>query len=272
MSKQNFVPLKYRMGSLMAQKPLQPFWRAMNAASFWGMGYNNWHSAVNGEDRFITDWAGRKKGEKPVIFDVGANEGDTTQQFLNVIPAAQCHLFEPNPKTFARLSRRYEGLGNVRLNQKGVGNQAGQITLHDFDGPGSERASFLPETFTDLLHTQAAKLKSVDVEVVTLDDYAQAGGVAHVDFLKIDAEGFERFILEGAKNLLAAGRIGVIQLEMNEHNVISNFNVYGLKKMLAGYDIYRILPSALEPISTRARDYLPAQDVPRYCNLVAILA
>jgi len=271
MSKQNFVPFKYRVGALMASKPLQPFWRAMNAASFWGLGYNNWHSAVNGEDRFIARWAAARKTGRAVIVDVGANEGDTTQQFLDAMADAQCHLFEPNPKTFARLSRRYGGRTNVRLNQKGVGDKAGHITLHDFDGPGSERASFLPETFTDLVHNKSAVLKSVEVEVVTLDDYARSEGIAHIDFLKIDAEGFERFVLEGAQALLAARRIGVIQLEMNEHNVISNFNIYGLKKLLAGYDIYRILPSGLEPVATRGRTYLPAQDVPRYCNLAAIL-
>lgn len=54
------------------------------------------------------------------------------------------------------------------------------------------------------------------------------------DYLKIDVEGFERFVLEGARGLIGAGRIGLAHLEMNEHNVVSGLNLHMLGKLLRG--------------------------------------
>jgi hypothetical protein len=97
MSRSARTPFKYRVGSLLAQNGLQPLWRALNALSYWGLGYNNWHSTVNGGEQFVARWARQWRWKTPVVFDIGANQGDTTIQFLNVLPDARMHLFEPNP-------------------------------------------------------------------------------------------------------------------------------------------------------------------------------
>jgi len=254
----------------LAQNGLQPLWRGLNALSYWGLGYNNWRSAVNGEDQFVTRWARQWRGKTPIVFDIGANEGDTTTQFLNVLPDARMHLFEPNPATHARLRSRFSNKTNVVINQAGVGNAMGQLTLYDFDGKGSERASLLQETFSDLLLVKSSTIKEVTVEVVTVDAYCDRQGIEAIDYMKIDVEGFEKFVLEGAADRIARGRIGAIQLEINEHNVISGFHLYALRKMLPDYEIFRLLPNRVVPVATRSHPYVAAKDVPRYSNLVAV--
>src|SRR3981081_4363496 len=103
LSKVGRIPLRYRIGHYMARKRLQPLWRRLNALSYWGLGYNNWISALNGEDAFGRSWAAKQVGRQPVIFDVGANEGDFTAHLLGLVPGGEFHLFEPSPQTFARL-------------------------------------------------------------------------------------------------------------------------------------------------------------------------
>ena len=263
------IPWKYRMGATLARGALQPLWQALNALSYWGLGYNNWYSSANGEDRFVAQWARQWRGKTPVIFDIGANEGDTTIQFLNALPDADFHLFEPNPATYSRLRGRFSNKKNIAINHCGVGKSVGELMLYDFGAKGSERASFLQETFSDLLRTKNAILGST-APITTVDVYCDRCQISSIDYMKVDVEGFEKFVLEGAENRLAARQIGVIQLEINEHNVISGFNVYALRKMLPGYEIFRLLPKGLTPVATRSRPYVAAIDVPRYANLIAI--
>lgn len=263
-------PLKYRIGSLLAQRMLQPLWRALNALSYWGLGYNNWYSAANGENKFVARWARQWRGPAPIVFDVGANEGDTTIQFLNAFPGANIHLFEPNPATYSRLSARFSGRKNIVVNHCGVGKAAGHLTLYDFQGRGSERASFLEESFSELLGAKSDEIRQASVSMVSIDGYCSSNAIEAIDFMKMDVEGFEKFVLEGAADLIAGRRIGIIQLEINEHNVISGFNIYALRKMLPGYGIFRLLPHGLAPVATLSQPYVASNDIPRYANLVAV--
>ena len=56
--------------------------------------------------------------------------------------------------------------------------------------------------------------EQVTVAVTTLDDYAMKTGLEHVNFCKIDTQGCSRTTLEGARSLLDAGRIDVLQIEL----------------------------------------------------------
>lgn len=270
MSTQSAIPLKYQFASLLARRALQPGWRALNALSLWGLGYNNWLSAVNGEDHFAHVWAKGFASNTPIVFDVGANEGDHTALILGILPSAQCHLFEPNPHTFTRLNKRFAECSNVTLNQKGVGARSQHAVLRDLEGDGTERASFVHETFDVIIRPDDHLTQEFEVEVVSLDEHATKLGIKRIDFLKIDTEGYERFVLEGCQALIADDRIDVIQLEMNEQNVIVDFSIFRLQKMLPRHEIYRLLPDGLEPVATRDVPYRAALDIPRYANIVAI--
>src|SRR5262249_25735941 len=141
------IPLHYRAAGWLARRSLQSFWQTLYLVSLRGLGYNNWISSINGEDRFAREWA-RKRAEKPVVvFDVGANKGDFTSTLLPLLAQAKFYLFEPNPKTFKRLSQRYGSEPRITLEPLGLGAEDGSLPLYDFkNGKGSERASFLVES------------------------------------------------------------------------------------------------------------------------------
>jgi FkbM family methyltransferase len=240
----------------------------MYLVSLRGLGYNNWISSINGEDRFARAWAAKHRLQPVTIFDIGANIGDFTATLLPMLQQAKFYLFEPNPRTFPRLRDRYGDHRNVTLEQVGVGANSGSLPLYDFQhGAGSERASFLIDTFSENHKTILAGLAA---SLITLDDYAQAKKIAFIDFLKIDTEGFEERVLSGAARMIGENRIAVIQLEMGAHNVISGLSLFRLTKLLPGFDIYRIVADGLQPMVSSEKPYSALLDIPRFCNLVAV--
>ena len=75
------------------------------------------------------------------------------------------------------------------------------------------------------------------VEVVALDDEMERRGVERIDLLKIDAEGYDAFVIEGARRLLARRAIGVLQFEYNAPWLAAGRTLAGAIRLLeaAGY-------------------------------------
>jgi FkbM family methyltransferase len=271
MSQPRSIPLDCRIAGLLARRPLQPMWRLLHKIAFRGLGYHNWVSSLNGEDRFARRWAEKHKlcAIPAVIFDVGANEGDFTANLLGTLSAgSRVFLFEPNPKTFLRLQRRFAGCAEIVLENAGVGAEPGILDLYDLrGGDGTTRASFIPEVITELMGRTA---ESSPARVVTLDEFCCEHVIPCVDFLKIDTEGFEKMVLAGAKGLISEHRVGVIQLEMNEHAVFNGFSLYELHRTLPGFEISRLLSRYREPLIEPGRPYSPRYDFFRHCNLLCI--
>lgn len=127
---------------------------------------------------------GRRAG---VLFEVGSHQGDDT--FLNFARRGwEIHAFEPDPTNRARLIERVAGMSNVTVVPVAVSNEAGKMQL--FTSEESTGISSLAP-FTD------GHRPSVEVDVIPLRSYIAEHSVSHIDFLKIDVEGFERFVLEG---------------------------------------------------------------------------
>jgi hypothetical protein len=77
------------------------------------------------------------------------------------------------------------------------------------------------------------------VPVRKLDDCLDEWQVAHVDLLKIDVEGWEPRVFEGATRALASGRIDAILCEFNEHWLRAvGSSAQALWKMLMGFGFH----------------------------------
>jgi FkbM family methyltransferase len=141
-----------------------------------------------------------------VVFDVGANIGDWTAAALRINPQAQYHCFEPSRATFAGLQER-NFPANVTLNNRALGAAQEQKTLHIF----AERLG--ANSLYDRKGTDAATQRLETIDVDTLDDYCRRTGIDRIDMVKIDTEGHELAVLQGALEMLRAGRIETIQFE-----------------------------------------------------------
>jgi hypothetical protein len=85
-------------------------------------------------------------------------------------------------------------------------------------------------------------MATVDVEITTLDAWAQRAGVRKIDILKIDVQGLEMPVLRGARGLLEAGVTGIVceaQL-VQEYEGASTFNEIDAFLRGAGYTLHQI--------------------------------
>lgn len=147
-------------------------------------------------------------GSRPVLFDVGANKGQTVQQLKAAFALGEVHAFEPSPATFRDLSQVAAGLPGVTLNNCGVGAEPGTLPLQENEH--SELSSFLPpdqRLWGDLQ-------KQTEVPIVTVDGYSADHDIASINLLKTDTQGFDLQVIDGASKLLAANRIQMILTEL----------------------------------------------------------
>ncbi|ATU67334.1 FkbM family methyltransferase [Piscinibacter gummiphilus] len=197
---------------------------------------------ISGESHVIRTCLADKKS--PVVFDVGANEGQWTADVMALEPTARVHAFEPQSRLANRIAAEQPG---VKVNNMALGDAPGTLELGDYaEHAGSQHASLLKGVI-DGIHHGAVTYTSVAVG--TLDDYCTEHGIDHIDLLKIDVEGFELKVLQGAKRMLAERRLDVIQFEFNEMNVIGGTFLNDFFVSLNDtHLLFRLLPHGLLPL------------------------
>jgi FkbM family methyltransferase len=139
-----------------------------------------------------------------VLIDGGAHVGLITFQVAAERPFAHVHAFEPHPVVADRFRenlQRHEAQANpgvgtrITLNEIGLSNESGRIPFN-FDAHSSHHGA-----------------PSGSIPVTSLDDYLSVARIDRVDVLKLDLEGHESPALAGAREALAAHRIGAVVIE-----------------------------------------------------------
>jgi len=141
-----------------------------------------------------------------VVLDVGANIGCTSILFGE--RARRVIAFEPSPTTFQYLHRN---IGNARLRNVELHNLALGATA------GTSQLTFAPSNrsggFVSDKTTTSAGHVTESISVRRLDDIADELALDALDLIKLDVEGFEQSVLEGARATVARFRpAGAIEL------------------------------------------------------------
>lgn len=195
-------------------------------------------------------------------FDVGANVGEYTQLLVEEFPWAKIYVFEPNQHSYERLVEN-TGQSVVCINA-GLGAWTERARMYTYcDSPASSHASLHGEVFR--AYHKRDDITSVDVDMETLDDFCERHEVSKIDFLKIDTEGNELAVLEGAQAMLSGGGIDVIQFEFGECDIAARVFLKDFYECLKDYDLYRLDSQRLIPMI----EYSVTNEIFRYQNLVA---
>jgi FkbM family methyltransferase len=203
---------------------------------------------------------------EPVVYDVGANRGDFTEEVLAHFPNARVVAFEPHPATFRKLSARLSTLSaHATAHNVGLSSSVGDSRLYDYElNDGSIHASHYSAVLTDL--RKEKRITSHCVPVTTLDDFCRSNGIQWIDFLKIDTEGHELEVLRGAAGLLSAQKIGIVQFEFNETNIISRTFLKDFYQILKKFDFYRLSRDRLIVLG----EYSSRYEIFMFQNILAI--
>ena len=204
------------------------------------------HGLTVGEERFAQRFlAGQPAG---VLLDVGANNGTYTAFLRHAAPASHVYAFEPHPRTFAALRQRTLGDGQVTPVNQAVSNAPGTVTLYDFAADDGSTQASLDE---DAVRLFSAETVSHDVIATTVDAFMAERRIASIQFLKVDTEGFDLAVLQGARAALAARAIAAIQFEFIPANIARHVTMRQFFEVLHGYRIHRLcMNGGLIPLDT----------------------
>lgn len=139
------------------------------------------------------------------VFDVGANVGQSALEFSGSFPEARIWSFEPFTEPFEELVRATEKL-NVVCVRLALGSAPGEVTV----------AVDEHSVHNSLLRAVAGGAHDGPVETVrvtTIDDFTADNGIEHIDFLKVDTEGFDLEVIAGAERCLGTGAVSFVQVE-----------------------------------------------------------
>jgi FkbM family methyltransferase len=131
------------------------------------------------------------------IFDIGAHHGETAIEFAQFYKNSTIYSFEPVKQSFDLLEKNSKPYSNIKPFHLGIGSESEQREIH-INEKYSTINSFLEQTNTSLNNT------SEITNVMSLDDFVNENNISEIDILKIDTEGWELNVLEGAKNFLKA--------------------------------------------------------------------
>lgn len=187
-----------------------------------------------------------------MLFDVGANKGGYSTMLKKLFQKkATIHAFEPSKHTFEMLQEKVGGQDQVFLHQKALGESAAQLTLF-YPEKGAGLASLYDRK---LDHFGIETKEGEQVEVMSLNGFCQENEITEIDFLKLDVEGHELAVLKGAKQMLDAGKIHVIQFEFGGCNIDSRTFFQDFYYLLSpSFRLYRIAKDGLFPIKEYSED------------------
>ena len=173
--------------------------------------------------------------ENYICFDIGANIGETTMNFARLAPKGKVFSFEPVPFLFQRLKTNLElnNFPSVFLNNLAVSDKEEELF---FEKPVDNNSAGIS------LNKEKSNTSQV-VHSTTIDLFVSANNIDKIDFMKIDVEGFEYFVINGGLNTLKKFK-PVLFIEIDNKNLSKNNS--SEKELLSqlkndlGYSLYRI--------------------------------
>ena len=185
----------------------------------------------------------------PIIFDIGANKGQSIEKYLKIFKNPQIHSFEPIKSEIDILKKKYKHNNNIYLNDFALGekNEFKDLNIT----AKSDNSSFnkinldtdwvkiRSEQNNTTINNYVEKIEKV--KVITLDEYVKSKKIEDIDFMKIDTQGYEDKILEGSLETIKNNKISIIQTEiMFDDNYNKYLNFIDIEKYIVPYN-FRIV-------------------------------
>jgi len=167
-----------------------------------------------------------------VVFDVGANTGQSAVNYLHQFPQAEIYSFEPVAATYQKLVAETKQFTRVHPYNLGMGREPGKICIN-----------VNPLSFTSSINLHRPEDHSETVELETVAGFSEKHHLGTIDFLKVDTEGYDLEVLAGATPLLQRQQILFVLSEcepvVRTHVNKSFVSLSALAEFLGGFG-YRL--------------------------------
>jgi len=154
---------------------------------------------------------------------------------------------------FVALQKKNLKKYNVIINQKAVSEKTGKTVFYEY---GVSEISSIHR------NDDISEECSNEIDTVSIDEYCNTNKINQIDFLKIDTEGHELFVLKGAKGMIQKQKIRYIQFEYGPPNIFSRVFLKDIFNLFqnTNYKIFRIYPSWIKPVygySNELENFIP---------------
>lgn len=163
-----------------------------------------------------------KISKNPLIFDVGANKGQSIEKYIKIFNQPKIHSFEPVKSEFNYMYEKFKNNKKIFLNNYALGdkNCKKKFNITAITGNSSFNQIRPGTKWLKLRSKQSgtsskAYIKSIqNVDIKKLDDYVQINKINKIDLLKIDTQGYEDKVLKGSQKTLKDNKVKVILTEI----------------------------------------------------------
>lgn len=156
------------------------------------------------------------KTNEAMIVDVGAFHGHTAQLFAKAFPSKSILAFEAHPGSYEKARERAQALPNMEVHNYAISNKNETMTFYITSNKVSSSLNNI-----DVLGVNSGDYKKeldvtekVEVQARKLDEFTNN---KHIALLKIDTQGHELEVLEGATETLKNTRF--VLIEMSNHHI-----------------------------------------------------
>ena len=152
-------------------------------------------------------------GENPIIVEAGAHRGRDTVKLAKLFPRATIHAFEPIKTLFVELQEKIAGYSNIITYNHALGSTTGTAPIYISSGTSDAASSLLrPELYCSERPGVLFNAEN-QIATMTLDDWAVANNIEHVDFMWLDMQGYEHAALSAGPKILST--VSLIHTEVN---------------------------------------------------------
>ncbi|WP_331527264.1 FkbM family methyltransferase [Nocardioides sp.] len=189
-----------------------------------------------------------------LVFDVGANAGGYARTLRRLGYRERVISFEPLSGPFARLAAVAQGDPLWDVVRCAVGDHEGDALVHVAGNAGAS-SSVLPMLASHMAAAPGATYVADErVPLHRLDELVRDHVSGRRCFLKLDVQGYERAVLDGATDLLADDRLVGVQAEMSlvplyEGSMLWRETVELLSGH--GFELAALIPGFADPTSGR---------------------
>lgn len=134
-----------------------------------------------------------------IVFDLGANIGMFS--CVAAVKGKKVYAFEPTPGTVNYLRRNSKLYDNFEVVEAAVSDKDGEASFTINNLSGEDLNTGANTLFAERIESSHSS-ETISVKTVSLDSFVKTNHVERVDFIKADIEGAERYMLEGAKEIL----------------------------------------------------------------------
>ncbi len=187
------------------------------------------------------------------IFDIGAHHGESIKLFLNNFKIKNIYSFEASNENFKilqkntkKLQKKFDNV-NILIENFAVGDEEKIVKMKQMNESSSStinsynvKSKYFKKKSLFLFSSKNKNFFSeIDVKQVSLSNYMTEKNINEIDFIKIDTEGYEYYVLKGLQNQFK--KIKLILFEHHYDNMlIKDYKFKDIHNFLIKYKFKQI--------------------------------